>query len=172
MARAAKPARTGRKTSPQATRTRAAGAKASPPAPPESTRASPPGKKRTTEIDRVIGAKLRLRRGELGITQTQLANAIGVTFQQVQKYEQGTNRIGGSRLAGIAKALDVPVSYFFEHSAEETEAAAASLLSQQGAIALLRAFAGVRDLNQRQRVIDLVRALAGKEPLQDSRAAH
>src|SRR5919202_977262 len=104
MARAAKPARTGR-------------------------RASPPGKKRTTEIDRVIGAKLRLRRGELGITQTQLANAIGVTFQQVQKYEQG-------------------------------------------AIALLRAFAGVRDLNQRQRVNDLVRALAGKEPLQDSQGAH
>ena len=131
-----------------------------------------PGTKRTTDVDRVIGAKVRMRRGELGITQTQLAQQLGVTFQQVQKYEQGKNRVGGSRLAGVAKALDVPVSYFFDHSAEETEAAAASLLSQQGAIALLKAFAGVKDLNQRQRVIDLVRALAGKEPLQDSHAAH
>ncbi len=172
MARAAKTAKKAspQPARPQAAKPRAAGAQDSKPASPQPAR--PAGKKRTTEIDRVIGAKLRLRRGELGITQTQLANAIGVTFQQVQKYEQGTNRIGGSRLAGIAKALEVPVSYFFDHSAEETEAAAASLLSQQGAIALLKAFAGVKDLNQRQRVIDLVRALAGKEPLQDSHAAH
>ena len=177
MARATTTGKTGRKAGPQAAKPQARRGQADAPqagaqaAAPDSKRAGQPGKKRTTEVDRVIGAKLRLRRGELGITQTQLANAIGVTFQQVQKYEQGTNRIGGSRLAGIAKALEVPVSYFFEHSAEETEAAAASLLSQQGAIALLKAFASVKDLNQRQRVIDLVRALAGKGPLQDSQAA-
>jgi transcriptional regulator with XRE-family HTH domain len=172
MARAAKPARTGRKTSPQATRTRAAGAKASPPAPPESKRASPPGKKRTTEIDRVIGAKLRLRRGELGITQTQLANAIGVTFQQVQKYEQGTNRIGGSRLAGIAKALDVPVSYFFDQSSEETEVASASLLNVRGAVSLLRAYAAIREPHQRQAMVNLARAMAGEEPLEEGDEVH
>src|SRR5919205_2264926 len=168
MARAAKPARTGRKTSPQATRTRAAGAKASPPAAaPESKRASPPGKKRTTEIDRVIGAKLRLRRGELGITQTQLANAIGITFQQVQKYEQGKNRVGGSRLAGIAKALDVPVSYFFEQTPEEMEAVQGSLLNTRGAVSLLRAYAAIKDRHQRQAMINLARAMAGQEPLED-----
>ena len=162
MARAAKSAKKAspQPARPQAAKPRAAGAQDSKPA-------RPAGKKRTTEVDRVIGAKLRLRRGELGITQTQLANAIGVTFQQVQKYEQGTNRIGGSRLAGIAKALEVPVSYFFDQSSEETEVASASLLNVRGAVSLLRAYAGIRNPQQRQAMVNLARAMAGEEPLQD-----
>jgi transcriptional regulator with XRE-family HTH domain len=144
---------------------------------PASSRAEPkpgrqPGTKRTTEIDRVIGAKIRMRRGEIGMTQTQLANAIGVTFQQVQKYEQGTNRVGGSRLAGIAKALEVPVSYFFDHSAEETEAAQSSLLHTRGAVSLLKAYAAIKDQRQRQAMVNLARAMIGEEPLQEDGAVH
>src|ERR671929_385444 len=110
----------GRKAAPSATR----GAKATAPAarkPAASAkpqRGVPRGTKRTTEVDGVIGAKIRMRRGEIGMTQTDLAKAVGVTFQQVQKYEQGKNRVGGSRLAAVAKVLQVPVSYFFEQTGE------------------------------------------------------
>jgi transcriptional regulator with XRE-family HTH domain len=119
-------------------------------------------RKRATEVDTAIGTKVRLRRAELGITQTQLANAIGVTFQQVQKYERGTDRIGASRLAAVAAALDVPVSYFFDESAEALEEGGlAAFLHEPSSIALLEAFAEIQDLRQRRCVIDLVRALGG-----------
>ena len=133
--------------------------------------AARPGRKRTTELDRTIGARIRLRRVECGMTQAQLAESIGVTFQQVQKYESGANRVGGSRLAAVAGALEVPVSYFFDHTAEETEAAAASLLNARGALSLLRAFAAIRDERQRTTVIDLARRFAGRQPPRDDGAA-
>ena len=106
------------------------------------------------------------------MTQTGLAKALGVTFQQVQKYEQGTNRVGGSRLAGIAKALDAPVSYFFEQTSEEMEAVQGSLLSTRGAVSLLRAYAAIKDRHQRQAMINLARAMVGQEPLEDEDAVH
>ena len=112
-----------------------------------------------------------MRRDEISMTQTELANAIGVTFQQVQKYEQGKNRVGGSRLAGIAKALAVPVSYFFDQSAEEMEAVQGSLLTTRGAVSLLRAYAAIKE-GQRQSLINIARAMAGEEPLGDEDAAH
>jgi transcriptional regulator with XRE-family HTH domain len=90
----------------------------------------------------------------------------------VQKYEQGKNRVGGSRLDGIAKALQVPVSYFFEHSAEDMEAAQGSLLDTRGAVSLLRAFAAIKDQRQRQAMLNMARAMAGEEPLGDEDAAH
>ena len=120
----------------------------------------------------MIGAKVRMRRGEIGMTQTQLANAIGVTFQQVQKYEQGTNRVGGSRLDGIAKALQVPVSYFFEQSADDIEVAQGSLLHGRGGVSLLKAFAAIKDQRQRTALVNLTRALVGEEPLQEDGAVH
>ena len=120
----------------------------------------------------MIGAKIRMRRGEIGMTQTELANAIGVTFQQVQKYEQGTNRVGGSRLAGIAKALEVPVSYFFDQSADEMEVAQGSLLHTRGAVSLLKAYAAIKDQRQRQAMVNLARAMIGEEPLQEDEAVH
>jgi transcriptional regulator with XRE-family HTH domain len=135
-------------------------------------RGAPPGKKRTTEVDRVIGAKIRMRRGELGMTQTDLGKAIGVTFQQVQKYEQGTNRVGGSRLAGVAKALDVSVAYLFEQTAEEMAAVQGSLLDTRGAVSMLRAYAAIKEERKRQAMINIARAMAGKEPLQDEGAVH
>ena len=142
------------------------------PAAAEPKRTIPPGRKRTTEVDHVIGAKIRMRRGEIGMTQTQLANAIGVTFQQVQKYEQGTNRVGGSRLAGVAKALDVSVAYLFEQTAEEMAAVQGSLLDTRGAVSMLRAYAAIKEERKRQAMINIARAMAGKEPLQDEGAVH
>jgi transcriptional regulator with XRE-family HTH domain len=131
-----------------------------------------PGTKRTTEIDGVIGARIRMRRGELGMSQTELAKAVGVTFQQVQKYERGANRVGGSRLARVAEALDVPVAYFFDQSSEEMEAVQGSLLSTRGAVSLLRAYAAIKNQRQRQVMVNMARAMAGEEPLGDADAAH
>ena len=73
-------------------------------------------------IDTHVGARMRLRRTLLGMSQEKLAEALGLTFQQVQKYERGTNRIGASRLFDLAGALDVPVSYFFDDISAETRA--------------------------------------------------
>ena len=69
---------------------------------------------RSGPIDIHVGERVRLRRNLLGISQTDLGKAVGVTFQQVQKYEKGTNRISASRLFNLSRALDVPISYFFE----------------------------------------------------------
>ena len=72
------------------------------------------GRKKPNPTDRYVGARVRMRRLMLGMSQTALGNSLGVTFQQVQKYEKGANRIGASRLQQIGAALQVPVSFFFE----------------------------------------------------------
>ncbi len=69
---------------------------------------------RSGPIDIHVGARVRLRRNLLGLSQTDLGKAVGVTFQQLQKYEKGTNRISPSRLFNLSRVLDVPISYFFE----------------------------------------------------------
>jgi transcriptional regulator with XRE-family HTH domain len=172
MARAAtQTSRAGRTAGRGAKSTSAAAGKAAAPAA-KPKRGAPRGTKRTTEVDGVIGAKIRMRRGELGMNQTDLGKAIGVTFQQVQKYENGSNRVGGSRLAGIAKALDVPVSYFFDQTGEELEAVQGSLLNTRGAVSLLKAYASIKDRHQRQAMINLARAMVGQEPLEDEDAVH
>src|SRR5687767_11662651 len=79
--------------------------------------------KTPTHNDVLIGAKVRLRRKELGLSQQKLAATLGITFQQIQKYEKGTNRIGAGRLMEIAASLGVPITYFFEgigRGADET----------------------------------------------------
>ena len=123
--------------------------------------------KGTNVIDRLVGARVRLRRQALGMSQTELAQAIDLTFQQVQKYEQGKNRIGAGRLASIADVLRVPVSFFFEDlpapeapAAVEADAVAAAL-GERGAVQLVRAYAAIPDRRVRQRLLDLARALAG-----------
>ena len=70
--------------------------------------------KQPNQIDIDVGNKIRLRRRLTGMSQTALGTALGITFQQVQKYEKGTNRVGASRLSDMARILGVPVSYFFE----------------------------------------------------------
>jgi transcriptional regulator with XRE-family HTH domain len=97
-----------------------------------------------SQTDVLVGARVRFRRVELGLSQTALAERLGVTFQQVQKYERGTNRIGAGRLQVLARALDVPISYFFDTSddpATVPTANALQLLSVPGALQLLRDYA-------------------------------
>lgn len=117
---------------------------------------------------------MRLRRMMMGLSQEQLGAALGLTFQQVQKYEKGQNRIGASRLYAIARALDAPVAYFFEEmpgGAEAEGAAAAAgkgpalsdLLASPETLELALAFARVADPAARRRLIELVRAMAGDE---------
>src|SRR5512143_3127512 len=81
-------------------------------------------------IDVHVGSRVRLRRTLLGMSQGRLGDAIGLTFQQVQKYERGTNRVSSSRLFDLARVLDVPVSYFFEEMAASTSARSPSQLSK------------------------------------------
>lgn len=76
-------------------------------------------------VDAHVGGRIRLRRTLLGMSQEKLADALGLTFQQVQKYERGTNRVGASRLYDLARVLDVPIGFFFDDMREDTSAASA-----------------------------------------------
>ncbi len=138
-------------------------------------------KKIPNPIDRHVGSRLRMRRVMLGMTQEKLGEALGLTFQQVQKYEKGTNRIGASRLQQISRILDVPPAFFFE-GAPSFEAIAnpepahmgvaedpnipyaADFLSTAEGLHLNMAFARIHDPKIRKRIVDLVSSLAGEEP--------
>ncbi len=127
-------------------------------------------------IDIHVGARARLRRNLLGMSQTDLGKAVGVTFQQVQKYEKGTNRIGASRLFNLSRVLDVPISFFFEDLSPAaagagrkrrargfSEAPAAAIdfdvLSRRETIKLIRAYYRVTDPQLRKRVLNLLEAV-------------
>jgi transcriptional regulator with XRE-family HTH domain len=126
------------------------------------------------EIDAHVGSRLRLRRLLLGISQEKLGGALGLTFQQIQKYERGANRVGASRLYDLSIALDVPVSYFFADMPDETAAVmpvrvlSPSLGSPLGADVLLsketadlvRAYYGIADLEVRRRTLDFLRTVS------------
>ncbi|HWT30835.1 MAG TPA: helix-turn-helix transcriptional regulator [Propylenella sp.] len=126
--------------------------------------------KRPNPIDIYVGSRVRLRRKMLGISQEKLGQKLGITFQQIQKYEKGTNRIGASRLKAMSEALEVPVSYFFpENSAaegaglqEESVAFMMEFMSSGEGLDLGRAFAQIRNARIRRKVIELVRALASE----------
>jgi transcriptional regulator with XRE-family HTH domain len=126
-------------------------------------------------IDIHVGARVRLLRNLLGIRQTDLGKALGVTFQQVQKYEKGTNRISASRLFNLSRVLGEPISYFFEDLSPAaagggrrwtrglSEAPAAVLepdsLSKPETVELIRAYYRVTDPKLRKRVLDLLKVL-------------
>lgn len=118
-------------------------------------------------IDVHVGARVRMRRFLVGMSQSKLADHLGVTFQQVQKYEKGMSRISASRLQTIANVFDVPVSFFFENIVDDplskgenlSDAVDASLLTQDG-MALNKAFARIKSAKVRKSVIDLVKLLA------------
>ena len=120
-------------------------------------------KGKVTFEDGLVGARLRMRRNELGLSQSDIAKALGITFQQIQKYENGTNRISAGRLTAAAAALGVPVTYFFggDHSLEGREEMA--LLRPPGAMDLLRCYAKIRSGEAREALLQLARSLA-KEP--------
>ncbi|CAA7625569.1 helix-turn-helix domain-containing protein [Magnetospirillum sp. UT-4] len=125
-------------------------------------------------IDVHVGARVRLRRTLLGMSQEKLGEALGLTFQQVQKYERGANRIGSSRLFDLARVLDVPISFFFDDMPDEVSALSPRLISGLGedpapfeadpmskreTLELVRAYYRISDPNVRRRVLDLARAL-------------
>ena len=131
---------------------------------------------RSGPIDIHVGARVRLRRHLLGLTLQTLAKAVGVTYQQLQKYERGVNRIGASRLFNLSRVLDVPVSFFFEDLSPAaagagrkrrargfSEALAAALdsdvLNKRETGELIRAYYRVKDPKLRKRVLGLLEAV-------------
>jgi transcriptional regulator with XRE-family HTH domain len=128
-------------------------------------------KKTPNPIDRHVGSRVRMRRMLAGVSQEKLGEALGLTFQQVQKYEKGSNRISASRLQQIAQMLEVPVSFFFEGAptgaAPEggfADMAATSYVSDflatSEGVQLTKAFVRIRNPRVRRRVVELVEALA------------
>jgi transcriptional regulator with XRE-family HTH domain len=118
-------------------------------------------------IDRKVGQRVRTRRLEIGMSQERLAELLGVTFQQVQKYEKGVNRMAASRLHDIAAALEMPIARFFEGLAGRASGVAESskdyiddaLATPEGA-QLMALFASIKNQKVRRRVVELVKALA------------
>jgi len=133
-------------------------------------------KKQPNPIDIHVGSRVRLRRMMLSMSQEKLGEHLGITFQQIQKYEKGTNRIGASRLQHIARVLTVPVAFFFEDApptpgephtggvgeSKQTTYVVDFLSSSEG-IQLNKAFVRIKDAKLRRRIIDLVRSLVGED---------
>ncbi len=133
------------------------------------------GKGIPSPVDVHVGARVRIRRTLLGLSRASLADAIGLTFQQVQKYECGANRMGSSRLYDLARVLDVPIEHFFDDM--PTAVAASSLVAKQrgkakkppsyepdpkakrGTLELVRAYYEIKDVNVRKRLRELAKAL-------------
>ncbi len=125
-------------------------------------------------VDTHVGQRLRIRRNMLGITQGDLGDKIGLTFQQIQKYERGANRISASRLFEISRALDVPITFFFEHMEaydqddtmvyhlhEDSEGYGEDVdpLKRRDSLEFLQAFYAIADEDVRKSIFDLVKTL-------------
>ena len=127
--------------------------------------------KRANSTDAYVGSRVRMRRKMLGMSQEKLGERLGITFQQVQKYEKGANRVGASRLQMISQILEVPISYFFPAEPAvaggmgenaQSDYVSDFMMSSEG-IELNRAFAQIKDPKLRRKVIDLVRTMATTE---------
>ena len=120
---------------------------------------------RTSEaIDAEVGARVRLRRRLLGLTQGQLAEALGITFQQVQKYERGTNRVSASMLVRIARRLDTTVAALVgEESVSTTSPRLLETLATPDALALLQAYARIHRTRAKEAIVGLVMEMAASD---------
>jgi transcriptional regulator with XRE-family HTH domain len=137
---------------------------------------------RASPIDVHVGTRVRLRRTLLGMSQEKLGEALGLTFQQIQKYERGVNRIGASRLFDLARVLDVPIGFFFDDMAPELGGNAATrsrgagfgfaegqegfeddTLHRRETLELVRAYYRITDPSVRKRVFDLIKTLSPNE---------
>ncbi len=114
------------------------------------------------EIDQHVGQRVRERRIVLGLSQTNLADGLGITFQQLQKYEKGHNRIAAGRLYGCAELLGVSPEYFFE-GLEGSDRGTPDETRSDEAVKLARAYYGIRDPAKRKHVWKLVRAIAASD---------
>ncbi|MDT3685033.1 MAG: helix-turn-helix transcriptional regulator [Pseudorhodoplanes sp.] len=131
-------------------------------------------KKAPNPTDKHVGSRVRMRRMMLNMSQEKLGEALGLTFQQVQKYEKGTNRIGASRLQQISAILQVPVSFFFEGapsvgapipgmSEAPSPTYISDFLATSDGLALTKSFMRIKDPKLRRRIVDLVEQIAGEE---------
>ena len=131
-------------------------------------------KKVPNPIDRHVGSRVRMRRMMLSMSQEKLGDALSLTFQQVQKYEKGTNRIGASRLQQISNILQVPVAFFFEGAPDApgsprsgkdapSPTYVAEFLATTDGLALTKAFMQIEDPKLRRRIVDLVAQIAGDD---------
>ena len=127
--------------------------------------------KQPNSTDTYVGSRVRIRRKMLGMSQEKLGEQLGITFQQVQKYEKGANRIGASRLQTISQVLEVPIGYFFPQEpaaaggmgeSAQSDYISDFMMSSEG-IELNRAFAQIKDPKLRRKVIELVRSMASSE---------
>jgi transcriptional regulator with XRE-family HTH domain len=132
------------------------------------------GKKAPHQTDKHVGNRIKMRRLMLGISQQKLGDALGLTFQQVQKYEKGANRVSASRLQRIAQILQVPESFFFEggptgtgqprHDREAPPLSYVSgFLATTDGLALVKAFTAIKDAKLRRKIVLLVRKIAGDD---------
>ncbi len=132
-------------------------------------------KKAPNPIDKHVGSRVRMRRMMLNMSQEKLGDALGLTFQQVQKYEKGTNRIGASRLQQISHILQVPVSFFFEGaprvggerhggmSEAPSPAYVSDFLATSDGLSLTKAFMRIKSSKMRRHIVDLVEQIAGED---------
>lgn len=139
---------------------------------------------RPSPIDVHVGSRIRLRRTLLGMSQERLGEALGLTFQQVQKYERGVNRVGASRLFDLSRVLDVPISFFFDDMPEsvtsafgaqparravgfsdpQENAVAEDAMSRRETLELVRAYYRISDPALRKRVLDLIKSMGPAGP--------
>ncbi len=132
-------------------------------------------KKAPNPIDKHVGSRVRMRRMMIGMSQEKLGEKLGITFQQIQKYEKGTNRVGASRLQQIATVLAVPPAFFFEgapipmsgagggFSESSSPAYVSDFLATSDGLALTKAFMRIKDPKVRRRIVDLVEAMVADE---------
>jgi transcriptional regulator with XRE-family HTH domain len=131
-------------------------------------------KRSPNPADMHVGNRVRMRRLMLNMSQTKLGHALGLTFQQVQKYETGTNRIGASRLQQISHILQVPISFFFEgapklpetrtkNGAAPSPSYVSDFLATTDGLALIKAFMGIKDPTVRRCIVKLVQQIAGDD---------
>lgn len=125
-------------------------------------------------VDKYVGSRVRMRRIMLGMSQEKLGEALGLTFQQIQKYEKGTNRVGASRIQQIAEVLQIPVSFLFEGGPTSlpgkenfgegaSPAYVSDFLATSEGLALTRAFTRIGDSKLRRSIVDLVEQIAARE---------
>ncbi len=131
-------------------------------------------KKKPNPTDIHVGSRIRLRRNMMGMSQEKLGDMLGITFQQIQKYEKGTNRVGASRIQAISEILEVPVAFFFEDipghdavvprglSEDPSTMRTMDFVTSAEGLQLNRAFVKIADTKVRRRLLDLVKALASE----------
>jgi transcriptional regulator with XRE-family HTH domain len=110
-----------------------------------------------------LGKRIRLRRVEQHISQTELGDQLGVSFQQVQKYEKGVNRVGAARLQQIATALDVPITFFYSGDSKAREVESLLFIDSSFSLRLLRAYSKMKDQAVQRQFVSLIESIAANE---------